>query len=126
MLNRIQIKEYRILRGLSQRDVAQYSGFSQPFIVQIESGERALTEENYRKIVDAINDCYKAKKNGTYEKPPRVNVPKTKIAESDESEKEEPTAEAKETIEEKPKKTTKKKTTAKTKKEKTDEKAKKN
>jgi transcriptional regulator with XRE-family HTH domain len=78
MLNRQQLKEYRELRGLSTRDVAHYCDLSQPLIVQVENGDRGLTEYNYRQIVDGINAAYAAKKLGTFEKAPRVNVPKTK------------------------------------------------
>lgn len=78
MLNRQQIKEYRLLRGLSTRDVAKYCEISQPLIVQIENGERQLTEYNHKQIIDGINSAYAAKRNGTFEKPPRVNEPKTK------------------------------------------------
>lgn len=65
MLNRQQIKDYRILRGLSTRDVARFCEISQPLIVQIEKGERNLTEYNYREIINGINEAYLAKKNGT-------------------------------------------------------------
>lgn len=78
MLNRHQLKDYRELRGLSTRDVAHYCDISQPMIVQVENGDKPLTEYNYRQIVNGINNAYAAKKTGTFEKAPRINVPKTK------------------------------------------------
>lgn len=78
MLNKQQLKDYRKLRGLSTRDVAMYCEISQPLIVQIENGERQLTEYNHKQIINGINAAYEAKKNGTFIKPPRVNEPKRK------------------------------------------------
>lgn len=78
MLNRQQLKDYRLLRGLSTRDVAAYCDLSQPYISMIETGERDLNEDNYREFVKGINDAYAAKKLGTYVKPPRVNQPSGK------------------------------------------------
>lgn len=78
MLNRQQLREYRELRGLSTRDVAFYCDLAQPTIVQVENGDKAITENNYWQIVNGINAAYAAKKNGTFEKAPRVNVPNVK------------------------------------------------
>ncbi len=78
MLNRIQLKDYRELRGLSTRDVAAYCEISQPMIVQVENGDKDITRYNHDQIVKGINDAYRAKQNGTFIKPPRVNQPKTK------------------------------------------------
>lgn len=78
MLNRQQLKDYRLLRRLSTRDVAAYCEISQPLIVQIEKGEKDITEYNHREIIKGINTAYAAKKTGTFVKPPRVNQPKTK------------------------------------------------
>lgn len=78
MLNRTQLKNYRELRGLSTRDVAAYCEISQPLIVQVENGKKDVTRYNHDEIVKGINDAYKAKQNGAFVKPPRVNQPKTK------------------------------------------------
>ena len=78
MLNRQQLKEYRELRGLSTRDVASYCKISQPLIVQIENGDKEVTEYNHNEITKGINAAYAAKKTGTFVKPPRVNQPKSK------------------------------------------------
>ena len=79
MLTRKQLKEYRELRGLSTRDVASYCDISQPLIVQIENGDRELTEYNHKEITKGINAAYYAKQTGTFVKPPRVNQPKSKL-----------------------------------------------
>lgn len=78
MLNRQQLKEYRQLRGLSTRDVASYCKISQPLIVQIENGDREITEYNHKEITNGIIAAYTAKKIGKFIKPPRVNQPKRK------------------------------------------------
>ncbi len=78
MLNRIQLKNYRELRGLSTRDVAGYCDISQPLIVQVENGTKSLTKYNHDEIVKGINDAYRAKQSGEFVKPPYVNEPKTK------------------------------------------------
>lgn len=78
MLNRTQLKRYRELRGLSTRDVASYCDISQPLIVQVENGEKDVTRYNHDEIVKGINTAYKAKQDGTFVKPPRVNQPKAK------------------------------------------------
>ena len=78
MLNRQELKNYRILRGLSTRDVAACCDISQPMIVQIDNGTKDLTEYNHRQYVNGINAAYAAKKNGTFVKPNRINQPKTK------------------------------------------------
>lgn len=78
MLNRQQLKDYREMRGLSTRDVAAYCQISQPLIVQIENGEREITEYNHNEITNGINAAYAAKRTGTFVKPPRVNQPKSK------------------------------------------------
>lgn len=87
MLNRQQLKDYRLLRRLSTRDVAAYCEISQPLIVQIEKGEKDITEYNHREIINGINTAYAAKKTGTFVKPPRVNQPKTKSRKKEREEK---------------------------------------
>jgi len=77
MLNRVQLKNYRQLRGLSTRDVAFYCEISQPLITQIENGDRDLTPYNYKEIISGINKAYHAKKTGVFIKAPSVNLPKT-------------------------------------------------
>ena len=70
MLNRLQLKKYRELRGLTTRDVANYCNISQPLIVQVESGTKAVTEYNHDEIINGINKAYIAKKDGTLKKAP--------------------------------------------------------
>lgn len=83
MLNRQQLKEYRLLRGVSQRDVAAYCDreITQQYVGYIEKGERPLTRNAHDQIVKGINAAYQAKKNGTYKRPPRVSKSKKKLAE---------------------------------------------
>ncbi len=76
MLNREQLKEYRLRRGLSTRDVAFYCDISQPLIVKIENGTYNLNRHNHDEYVKGVNDAYAAKKTKTFVKPPRVNQPK--------------------------------------------------
>lgn len=85
MLNARQLKEYRELRGLSTRDVAAYCNISQSLIVQIESGERNVTEYNHAEITKGINAAYLAKKRGTFKKP-KVEHKKKKTKSSTQSE----------------------------------------
>ena len=67
MLRPSDLKEYRLLRGLSQRDVAMYCDLSHNLIGDIELGQRNLTEYNYQEIVKGINAASQAKARGTFE-----------------------------------------------------------
>lgn len=73
MLNRQELKNYRLLRGLSTRDVAFYCLLSQPTIVRMESGDRRITQYNHDEYVNGVNSAYRAKKTGQFEKAPRRN-----------------------------------------------------
>lgn len=70
MLSTSKLKNYALLRGLSMRDIEAYCDLTAGHISQILNGERPLTEENHRKIADAINAAYAAKLNGTFKRPP--------------------------------------------------------
>ena len=67
MLRPSDLKEYRLMRGLSQRDVAMYCDISSQLIGDIELGQRNLTEYNYQEIVKGINAASQAKARGTFE-----------------------------------------------------------
>ena len=67
MLRPSDLKEYRLLRGLSQRDVAMYCDITSQLIGDIELGQRNLTEYNYQEIVKGINAASQAKARGTFE-----------------------------------------------------------
>lgn len=67
MLSAMDLKEYRVRRGLSQRDVSMYCDVSYRLIGLIESGERNLTEDNYKEIVKGINTASMARVQGTFE-----------------------------------------------------------
>lgn len=63
MLNRQQLKEYRLLRGVSTWQVAKHCEISQPLIVQVENGVKRVTPYNHEQIVNGINEAYKEKCN---------------------------------------------------------------
>ena len=65
MLNARDLKEYRIRRGFSQRDVSMYCNLTYRAIGMIENGERGLSEESYREIVQGINAATMARVQGT-------------------------------------------------------------
>ena len=67
MLNALELKEYRLLSGLSQRDVAMSCDVSHRLIREVENRERNLTEYNYQEIIKGINRARQAKANGTFE-----------------------------------------------------------
>lgn len=64
MLNRQQLRDYRLLRGVSTHAVATFSDMKQPNIVQIEKGQKGLTRRSHDEIVKGINAAYQAKKRG--------------------------------------------------------------
>lgn len=55
MLDVKSLKEYRLLRGLSLRDVARYCDISFQMISGVETGLYGLTESTYKEIVKGIN-----------------------------------------------------------------------
>ena len=65
MLNKDDIRQYRMLRGLSYREVSNYCNVTHTLISQIEKGERGLTLETHNEIVNGINLAYDAKCKGT-------------------------------------------------------------
>nr|DAL51867.1 MAG TPA_asm: helix-turn-helix domain protein [Caudoviricetes sp.] len=67
MLNSRDLKEYRLLHGLSQRDVAMYCDVSYRLIGEIENGQKNLTDFNYHEIIKGINSAVQAKARGTFE-----------------------------------------------------------
>lgn len=67
MLNARDLKEYRLLNGLSQRDVAMYCDVSYRLIGEVENGQKNLTDFNYHEIIKGINSAVQAKARGTFE-----------------------------------------------------------
>lgn len=67
MLNAKELREYRLLRGLSLRDVSMYCNIGFHYIGEIETGAKNLTEENHREIVKGINAAAQAIADGTFE-----------------------------------------------------------
>lgn len=76
MLNKDDIRQYRMLRGLSYREVSNYCNVTHTLISQIEKGERGLTLETHNEIVNGINLAYDAKCKGTL-KAENTKKPKT-------------------------------------------------
>lgn len=70
MLSASELKNYAYLRGLSMRDIEAYCELNAGHISNILNGERPLTEENHKKIANAINAAYSAKQNGTFKRVP--------------------------------------------------------
>lgn len=68
MLSAKELKDYRLLRNLSLRDVARYCNVSAQMIGSVERYEYTLTESTYREIVKGINTAYQAMINGTFDK----------------------------------------------------------
>lgn len=68
MLSAKELKDYRLLRNLSLRDVARYCNVSAQMIGSVERYEYTLTESTYHEIVKGINTAYQAMINGTFEK----------------------------------------------------------
>lgn len=77
MLNKDDIRQYRMLRNLSYREISNYCNVSHTLISQIEKGERGLTLETHNEIVNGINLAYDAKCKGTL-KAENTRKPKTK------------------------------------------------
>ena len=62
MLNRHELLNYRLLRGVSQREVAKFGDISNGLVSGIESGNRNITEENHKAYVKGVNLAFEAHK----------------------------------------------------------------
>ena len=62
MLNRHELMNYRLLRGVSQREVAKFGDISNGLVSGIESGNRNITEENHKAYVKGVNLAFEAHK----------------------------------------------------------------
>lgn len=67
MLSRFDLKEYRLLRHLSLRDVARYCDVSHDLVGQVERGEVGVTKYNHDEIVKGINRASQAMVEGTFD-----------------------------------------------------------
>ena len=72
MLNRQELINYRLLRGVSQNEVAKYSDISQTLVVLLEQGEKSVTEYNHREYCKGVNAAYQAKKEKLKNAPEKV------------------------------------------------------
>ncbi len=111
MLNKDDLRQYRMLRDLSYREVSNYCNVSHTLISQIEKGERGLTLETHNEIVSGINLAYDAKCKGTLKaentRKPKTDTTKQLTANLPQAEKSGTQTE----VQEKPKRTTKRKST---------------
>ena len=111
MLNKDDLRQYRMLRDLSYREVSNYCNVSHTLISQIEKGERGLTLGSHNEIVNGINLAYDAKCKGTLKaentRKPKADTNKQDVADSPQAVK----ADTQTEVQEKPKRTTKKKST---------------
>lgn len=82
MLNRDDLREYRLMSGLTYRDVARYCELSFQTIQQIEAGERNVTAYNNGEIIKGINRAKQAKADGTFDadKKKETNATKKRTA----------------------------------------------
>lgn len=71
MLNAKELREYRLLRGLSLRDVSMYCNLGFHYIAEVETGAKNLTEKNHQEIVKGINAAAQAIADGTFEEDKR-------------------------------------------------------
>ena len=78
MLSRFYLKEYRLSRNLSLRDVARYCDVCHELIGMVERGAVNVTKYNHDEIVGGINAASQAIVNGTFE----ADKEKEKIEES--------------------------------------------
>lgn len=81
MLNRDELVNYRILRGVTQSDVVANCELSKGMVSLLESGDRAITQYNYKQYVNGVNKAYQINKA----KPPKPKKPKVQKPEPLES-----------------------------------------
>lgn len=80
MLNKDDLRQFRLLRGLSYREVSNYCDVTHTMISEVEKGSRGLTKETHDQIVRGINLAYDAKLKGTL-KAENTKKPKDKTEE---------------------------------------------
>lgn len=91
MLSGKELRDYRELRGLSLREVADYCDVSFQLIGQVENGQKDVTEHNHREITNGINCAYFAKCNNVVKDKPvilsvekqqedEISMPKTPLS----------------------------------------------
>ena len=78
MLSRFDLKDYRLQRELSLRDVARYCNVSHELIGQVERGEIGVTKYNHDQIIKGINRASQAMIDGTFDELKEVESQKIK------------------------------------------------
>lgn len=85
MLNKDDLRQFRLLRGLSYREVSNYCDVTHTMVSDVEKGVRGLTKETHDQIVKGINLAYDAKLKGTL-KAENTKKPKEKTEEEKDTE----------------------------------------
>ena len=65
MLSGKDLREYRLLSNISQRDVARYCDVSHELIGKVERGELNVTEYNHAEITKGINRTFVIEKENS-------------------------------------------------------------
>lgn len=56
MLSGEQLKRIRLMRGISQSQIANAMGLTNRYIIYIEQGQREMSQETYDKYIKALYD----------------------------------------------------------------------
>lgn len=78
MLNKDDLREYRLMSGLTYRDVARYCDVTFQLIEEVEKGKTGVTQYNHDQIVMGINNAKMAKANGTFDEDKKKDANGTK------------------------------------------------
>ena len=63
MLNKDELKNYRLLRGVTQEEVARNSDISKSTVMKMESGATDIDKEKHTQYCNGVNKAYREKKN---------------------------------------------------------------
>ncbi|MEY8432944.1 hypothetical protein AALC75_20965 [Lachnospiraceae bacterium 48-42] len=78
MLSRYDLREYRLIRHLSLRDVSRYCDVTHELIGQVENGKIGVTQYNHDQIIRGINGASQAIADGTFDELKEVESQKIK------------------------------------------------
>ena len=76
MLNRQELLNYRLLRGVSQKDVADNCDISKSLVCFLENGDKNITPYNHKEYCKGVNKAYQLKKEKMKYEPVKVVKPK--------------------------------------------------